>query len=52
MEYEVYYGCNIAGALVVGLVFLYTMLLGKPMVSISGSDEEADPVRHSHKKSQ
>jgi hypothetical protein len=38
----VYYSCNIAGALVVALVFLYTLLLGKPMTSLT--DNVSSPV--------
>jgi hypothetical protein len=53
MEYEVFYGCNVAGSIVVVLILLYHLLAAKPIKSISTIVDERDVLTgKSTKKSQ
>lgn len=43
MEYEIYFGCNIVGALAVFLIFIYHLISTQPLKTIDiGDDEEVD----------
>ena len=40
MEYEVYFGCNIVGALAVLLIFIYHLISTQPLKSIDSTEDE------------
>jgi len=52
MEYEVYFGCNIVGALAVLLIFIYHLISTQPLKSIDMIDEEEVDVSMRKKKQQ
>ena len=52
MEYEVYLGCNVAGALVVVLIFIYHLIAAKPLKTLSDDDGESRSVSLNLKKIQ
>jgi hypothetical protein len=52
MEYEVYFGCNIVGALAVFLIFVYHLISTQPLKSIDMIDEEEIDVSMRKKKQQ
>ena len=52
MEYEVYFGCNIVGALAVLLIFIYHLISAQPLKSIDSAEEENLDVLMKRKKQQ
>ena len=52
MEYEVYFGCNIVGALAVLLIFIYHLISAQPLKSIELSVDEQTDVSMKKKKQQ
>jgi hypothetical protein len=42
MEYEVFYGCNLVGSLVVALIVLYHLLASKPIISVQDQHPTKD----------
>jgi len=50
MEYEVYFGCNIVGALAVLLIFIYHLISTQPLKSIDSAEEEEIDVSLKKKK--
>lgn len=51
MEYEVFYGCNIVGTIVVCLIIVYHLIAAKPVKSLD-DDVSGKEVTASIKKSQ
>lgn len=51
MEYEVFYGCNIVGTIVVCLIIIYHLIAAKSVKSLNDDTSIAD-VQVSLKKSQ
>ena len=51
MEYEIFYGCNVVGSLVVLLILVYHLIAAKPLKAIE-DDASYPDVSISLKKSQ
>jgi hypothetical protein len=52
MEYEVYFGCNIVGALAVFLIFIYHLISTEPLKSFDPADDDDIDVSLKKKKQQ
>jgi hypothetical protein len=52
MEYEVYLGCNIMGALAVVLIFIYHLITAQPIKSLEPVEIKDENVSIKGKKQQ